>query len=83
MGSTSLFEVIVIKKISILEIFKMLFSHASFNPGKTVVFKTQALTMRSAKKAHFQVDGEYLGKVNQLSALLIPDAIKIMVPAAR
>lgn len=78
-----LFEVIVIKKISIHETFKMMVSHASFNPDKTVVFKTSHLTMRPAKKVHFQVDGEYLGKVNAIEAILIPAAIEIIVPVAK
>lgn len=77
-----LFEVIVIKKISIPEIFKMMFSHASFNPDKTVVFQTRNLTIQPAKRVHFQVDGEYLGKVHEISAVLIPAAIEIIVPAA-
>ncbi|MEO5999571.1 MAG: diacylglycerol kinase family lipid kinase, partial [Chitinophagaceae bacterium] len=78
-----LFEVIVIKKISILEIYKMMISHASFNPDKTVVFKTRYLTTRSAKKAYFQVDGEYLGKVNEIEGILIPAAIEIIAPLAK
>ncbi len=75
-----LFEVIVIKKISIPEIFKMLVSHASFHPDKTVVYQARHLTMRPAKKIHFQVDGEYLGRVKEIEATLIPAAIKIIVP---
>lgn len=78
-----LFEVVVIKKISIHETFKMLVSHASFNQDKTLVFKTRHLTMLLAKKVHFQVDGEYLGKVNEIEAILIPAAIEIIVPAAK
>lgn len=78
-----LFEVIVVKKISVVEIFKMLVSHTSFNPKKTVVFQTTHLTMRPAKKVHFQVDGEYLGKVNKIEAILIPAAIQIIVPVEK
>lgn len=78
-----LFEVIVIKKISILEIFKMMVSHTSFHQDKTEVFKTRHITMRPAKKVHFQVDGEYIGKVNEIEAILIPAAIEIIVPVAR
>lgn len=75
-----LFEVIVVKKISVIEIFKMLVSHAPFNPDKTVVFQTRSLNMWSTKKVHFQVDGEYLGKVNKIEAILKPAAIEIIVP---
>ncbi len=76
-----LFEVIAIKKISFLEILKMIFRHASFNPDKTELFQTDALSMRSNKHVHFQVDGEYLGKIKQLKATIIPDALEVIVPA--
>ncbi len=76
-----LFEVIVIKKVSFREIFKMIFFHAPFNPEKTEIFQTNALVMRSRKKVHFQIDGEYIGMVNEVKATLLPHAIKIIVPA--
>ncbi|MEO7175558.1 MAG: diacylglycerol kinase family protein [Saprospiraceae bacterium] len=74
------FEVIAIKKISILEILKMTFAKPSFNVKKTEIFQTSSLTMRSRKKFHFQIDGEYLGKVKEIKAQLIPAALQILVP---
>lgn len=74
------FEVIVIKKISIVEVFKMLISHASFNPHKTAVFKTKNLNLKLEKKMHFQIDGEYFGKKDEIEAAIIPSVIEIMVP---
>ena len=59
----------------------MIFSHSTYDPDKTVIFQTNALTMQSAKKMHFQVDGEYLGMVKEVKAVLIPAAIAIIVPA--
>jgi diacylglycerol kinase (ATP) len=75
-----LFEVIVIKEISLLEVFKMVFSHESFDKDKTEVFQTHHLSMHSTKKVHFQVDGEYLGKIKDVNAVLVPDALQIIVP---
>lgn len=75
-----LFEVIAIKKISIREIFKMIFLHAPYDSNKTEVFQSNALTLRSLKRVHFQVDGEYLGKVKEVKAVIIPDALEIMLP---
>ncbi len=74
------FEVIVIKQISLLEIFKMVVSHQSYDEEKTKVYQTNSLTMKSRKKVHFQIDGEYLGKVNAVTAKLVPDALLIKVP---
>lgn len=78
----NLFEVIVVKKISLRELFKMLFSHNPYDSNKTEIFQTTTLTLRSVRKVHFQIDGEYLGKVNEVHATLLPDALEIIVPAA-
>ncbi len=75
------FEVIAIKQNSIPELFKMVFSHEPYDSDKTEVFQTNALTMRSVKKVHFQIDGEYLGKVREVNAILVPNSLKITVPA--
>jgi diacylglycerol kinase (ATP) len=75
-----LFEVIVVKKISLLELFKMIFSHNAYDSTKIEVFQTNALRLNSTRKVHFQIDGEYLGKVNEVNATLLPDALEIIVP---
>jgi diacylglycerol kinase (ATP) len=59
----------------------MTFSHGLYDSDKTRVFQTNALTMTSRKKVHFQIDGEYLGKVKEIKAILMPDALKIIIPA--
>lgn len=74
------FEVIVIKHISFREIFKMVFSHEPYDADKTEIFQTNTLSMRSNKKVHFQVDGEYLGKVKEVNAVIAPYALQIIVP---
>jgi diacylglycerol kinase family enzyme len=75
------FEIVVVKIISVFEIFKMMFSHTSFDPKKIVVYQTSKLLLRTSKKVHFQIDGEYLGKVNEIHATIIPNAITIIVPS--
>jgi YegS/Rv2252/BmrU family lipid kinase len=75
-----LFEVVVIKKISVREVFKMVFTHKAYDLDKTEVFQANALSMHSRKKAHFQIDGEYLGKIQSLKVELIPDALEVVVP---
>ncbi len=77
----ALFEVIVIKKISFLEVFKMVFSHTSYDPNKTEIFQTAQLSMRATKKIHFQVDGEYLGKIKAVNAVLVRDALHVICPS--
>lgn len=75
-----LFEVVVIKKISIREVFKMVFTHAAYDLDKTGVFQANSLSMHSRKKAHFQIDGEYLGKIQNLKVEILPDALEVVVP---
>ncbi len=75
-----LFEVIVVKKLAFLEIIKMFFSQIDYDTTKTEVFQTSSLSMRSTKKVHFQVDGEYLGKIQYLKAILLPKALDVIVP---
>jgi diacylglycerol kinase (ATP) len=73
------FEVILVKQYSVLEILKRKFTNMAFNPEKMELFKTDKLTIKSKHLAHFQVDGEYMGKVKTVSAHIIPDAIQIIV----
>jgi diacylglycerol kinase (ATP) len=75
------FEVIIVKKISLAELYKMMVTHVAFDPAKTEVYQTRSLQVRSRVKAHFQVDGEYLGKVNDVQAEIIPSALSVIVPA--
>ena len=74
------FEVIAVKKVSFREIFKMVFTHEPYDSDKTEIFQTNALSIRSRRKVHFQVDGEYLGKVKEINAAIIPNALHIIVP---
>jgi YegS/Rv2252/BmrU family lipid kinase len=74
----ALFEIVIVRKISISEIIKMRLSRGDFHPDKTEVFQTDCITIRSKRKVHFQIDGEYYGKVNELIAKIMPEAIKII-----
>ena len=74
------FEVIVMKKVSIREMFKMIYSHEEFDSEKTEVFQTDELFIKSIRRVHFQVDGEYLGKVKEVRAVMVPDCLEMIVP---
>ncbi len=75
-----LFEVVIIKKRSLLEIFKMLFSHEKYDESKIEIFHTNELTIKSRKKFHFQIDGEYLGKIKEVKAYIKPNSLIIRIP---
>lgn len=77
------FEIIILKKVSFAEIFKMRFTQKPYHPEKTESISTRSLKINSKHKVHFQVDGEYMGKVNKIKADLVPDALQIIVPAEK
>lgn len=74
-----LFEVVLVKKYSVMEILKLKFTNRKLNPKNIEVFQTAALNIKTKHKAHFQVDGEYIGKVNQIKAVIINNAISVIV----
>ena len=75
-----LFEVIIVKEISLSEILKMRFIHSPFDTSKTELLQTAAIKIESKHKVHFQVDGEYFGKVNNVTATILPAAVQVIVP---
>jgi YegS/Rv2252/BmrU family lipid kinase len=74
------FEVIVVKKLSVKEVFKMVVTHTPYDKSKTEVFQTSSLQIQSRRRAHFQVDGEYLGKINHIKATILAHALEVIIP---
>lgn len=72
------FEVVLVKTYSVMEILKIWLTNIAFDPKHIEVFQTSNLQIKTKRKAHFQVDGEYLGKANILHAKLLPAAIQII-----
>jgi diacylglycerol kinase (ATP) len=75
------FELVLVKTYSVMEILKLKFTHLKLNPENIETFHASELTIKTKHKAHFQVDGESMGKVNHLKASIIQKAIKVIVPA--
>lgn len=73
------FEVILVKKYAVLEILKNRFTNLPFNPDKIQLFHTRSLLIKTRHKVHFQVDGEYKGKVNEVKAKILPAAISVII----
>jgi len=74
-----LFEIILVKDYSYLEILKIWITKLPFNPKKIEVFQTSEVKIVSKHKVHFQVDGEYIGKVTKVEATILPAAISVIV----
>lgn len=74
------FEVVVVRKLNLLEILKALFTNRSFNGTRIEVIKTKTVQLQLLKHTYFQVDGEYLGKTAKLEARILPGALVVMLP---
>jgi diacylglycerol kinase (ATP) len=74
-----LFEIVVIRKISFTELLKMMITHRDFDRSKTELFTAASVQVHSKHRVHFQVDGEYLGKINAIQADILPGALEVIV----
>jgi len=73
------FELVVVRKISLIEFFKMFISGKPFNPQKVEIFQTTHAEITIKKAIHFQIDGEYKGKRNDAQAVIIPSALNLII----
>lgn len=78
--SDGYFEIVVVRKLNVIEIFKSLLTDRSFHPNRIEVFKTKKVTISTLKRTYFQVDGEYRGKITHLNAEILPGQLTIMLP---
>ncbi|MDP9230358.1 MAG: diacylglycerol kinase family lipid kinase [Bacteroidota bacterium] len=75
------FEVIIVRRLAITELFKMWFRPQPFNPEKIEIIQATSVSIETLHKVHFQVDGEYLGKVTYINANILPGKLKLLLPA--
>ncbi len=75
-----LFEVVILRKLSVIELIKMLFFNRPFNTKKIETIQAESVTIEVRGKAYFQVDGEYLGKTRRISAQTQRNALVLLFP---
>lgn len=73
------FELVVVRQISVIEFVKLFLKRRAFNPKKVEIFQTTKAVITLKRDTHFQVDGEYLGKKDKVTAEIIPAALKVIV----
>jgi diacylglycerol kinase family enzyme len=74
------FEVVIVRKLALSELLKMLFKPQPFNPKKIETFSATSITIETMHHVHFQIDGEYQGKITSLTARILPKYINIILP---
>jgi diacylglycerol kinase (ATP) len=77
------FEVVILRRLNLVEILKALFTNRSFDPEKFEVLSTQSVQILARHKTYFQVDGEYRGKSRQVSAKILPGALQVLLPSTK
>jgi len=77
--SDGVFEIVILRQFSLFQLFKMFLSKKNFDPKKVEIFQTKTATITTGKKTHFQVDGEYKGKLDKVTAEIIPSKLNLLV----
>lgn len=74
------FEIVVVRKIHLVEIWKAIMARKNFDPKRIEIIKAKNVTLHFSRKSPFQIDGEYMGRIKSLQAEIIPAAVKVMLP---
>jgi diacylglycerol kinase (ATP) len=78
-----LFEIVVVRKLNLIELLKMLITHRPFHEKRIEVFQCTNVELQLKRKVYFQVDGEYLGKLNAVKARILPRILYVMLPGEK
>lgn len=74
-----IFELLLFKKLDIIEVFKTFNKGAKFSPEFLEVIPTKKAIIKSNKKIDFQIDGEYCKTLNEVEAIIEPQALTVFV----
>ncbi|MFD2573274.1 diacylglycerol/lipid kinase family protein [Spirosoma soli] len=74
------FEVVIFRRLSFWEIIKLFWRYQPFDPKQIEILPATSVTIETLRKAYFQVDGEYRGRITELHASIRPSALTIIVP---
>lgn len=74
------FEVVIFRRLSIWSILKLFWQYRPFDPKHIEIYPATSVNIDTHRRAYFQVDGEYRGKVTTLKATIQPGALTMLVP---
>lgn len=74
------FEVVIIRRVAFFSVLKMFLQFKKFNSKKVEIFKAKTVDIDVTSKAHFQIDGEYIGKVKKISAKILESQLNLLLP---
>ena len=73
------FEIIIMRTFTLLQLVKMFWSYRNFNPKKVEIIQTTKATIITKKNTHFQSDGEFKGKIDKISAVIISSQLNLLI----
>jgi diacylglycerol kinase (ATP) len=74
------FEVVVIRKLSLLAILRMFIRFRPFDPKHIEIFPATSVHIITKRKAYFQIDGEYRGRIREVTAEIAPGLLRVFLP---
>ncbi len=78
-----LFEIVVVRRIHVISVLKMFLKFRRYNPKKVEIFQAESAVIKTTRPSHFQVDGEYLGKVSNVKVEILKSQLKLILPTKK
>ena len=78
--SDGMFEVVIVKRMSPITLLKMFLKKRSFNDDQIEIIQVQSVDIEVKKRAYFQVDGEYKGRMKKIRARIEKHVLNILLP---
>ena len=73
------FEVVIFRRLSFWSILKLFWRYRPFDSKNIEIYPATSVLIETHRRAYFQVDGEYRGRINTLKAAIQPGALTILV----
>jgi len=74
------FEVLVFKNLDFIEIFKTMHDQPDMSSDFVQIISTEKASIKSRKKIPFQIDGEYMGEVNEVNVSVAQEKLLMALP---
>lgn len=77
-----LFEVVIVRRLSFRGLLALFWQYQPLDPTIVEIISTKTVHITTRRKAYFQVDGEYRGRVNDIRAEIRPGQLQMLVPTS-
>lgn len=74
------FEVVIFRRFSFWSVLKMFWRYKAFDPKHIEIYPATSIDIETYRRAYFQIDGEYRGRITTLKAKVQPGAVQILLP---